>query len=89
MNYRSPRFRTAIAVLEANDHGSRISRTRSKSCRLVYAWSRRQSILASTTPYEALIQERQVTVRYLQRPPTEVKEYLVHRLGVIMRDTVR
>lgn len=40
------------------------------------------------TVYDALLQERQVTVQYLQRQATKAREYLVHPLGVVTRDTV-
>lgn len=89
LNYLAPWFRTATAVLEANDHG--VTRWPDK-VRVLPRGLRLQSppIDASvhTTLYDALLQERQVKIRYLQRQATEPKEYVVHPLGVVTRDTV-
>lgn len=89
LDYLAPWFRTATAVLEANDHG-------------VTSWPNKVRVLprglrlqsppidanVHATLYDGLLQERQVTIRYLQRQATEPKEYRVHPLGVVTRDTV-
>jgi predicted DNA-binding transcriptional regulator YafY len=89
LHYLSPWFRTARTVLEANDHG--VTRWPEK-VRVVPRGLRLQSPpIAPTihaTLYDALLQERQVMVRYLQRQAKESKEYLVHPLGIVTRDTV-
>jgi predicted DNA-binding transcriptional regulator YafY len=89
LNYLAPWFRTATAVLEANDHG--VTRWPDK-VRVLPRGLRLQSpaIDASvhTALYDALLQERQVNIRYLQRQATEAKDYVVHPLGVVARDTV-
>ncbi len=89
LNYLAPWFRTARAVLEANDHG--VTRWPDK-VRVLPRGLRLQSPSIDAdvhaTLYDALLQERQVSVRYLQRQAKEAKEYLVHPLGVVTRDTV-
>lgn len=89
LNYLAPWFRTAAAVLEADDKG--VTRWPDK-VRVLPRGLRLQSPPIDpgvhATLYDALLQERQVTVRYLQRQATEPKEYLVHPLGVVTRDTV-
>ena len=89
LNYLSPWFRTATAVLEANDHG--VTRWRDK-VRVLPRGLRLQSPPIDAglhaTLYDAPLKERQVTIRYLQRQATEVKEYLAHPLGVVTRDKV-
>jgi predicted DNA-binding transcriptional regulator YafY len=89
LDYLAPWFRTATAVLEANDHG--VTRWPDK-VRVLPRGLRLQSPPIDpgvhATLYDALLQERQVKVRYLQRQATEPKEYLVHPLGVVTRDTV-
>jgi predicted DNA-binding transcriptional regulator YafY len=89
LDYLAPWFRTATAVLEANDHG--VTRWPDK-VRVLPRGLRLQSppidANVHATLYAALLQERQVTIRYLQRQATEPKEYLVHPLGVVTRDTV-
>jgi predicted DNA-binding transcriptional regulator YafY len=89
LDYLAPWFRTATAVLEANDHG--VTRWPDK-VRVLPRGLRLQSppidAGVHATLYDALLQERQVTIRYLQRQATEPKEYLVHPLGVVTRDTV-
>lgn len=76
-------------MLEANDHG--VTRWPEK-VRVLPRGLRLQSPPIDpgvhATLYDALLQERQVAIRYLQRQATEVKEYLVHPLGVVARDTV-
>jgi predicted DNA-binding transcriptional regulator YafY len=89
LNYLAPWFRTAAAVLEANDHG--VTRWPDK-VRVLPRGLRLQSPPVEpsvhATLYDALLQERQVTVRYLQRQATEAKDFVVHPLGVVARDTV-
>jgi predicted DNA-binding transcriptional regulator YafY len=89
LSYLAPWFRTATAVLEANDHG--VTRWPDK-VRVLPRGLRLQSppidAAVHATLYDALLQERQVMVRYQQRQATEPKEYLVHPLGVVTRDTV-
>lgn len=89
LSYLAPWFRTAAAVLEANDKG--VTRWPDK-VRVLPRGLRLQSppidSAVHATLYDALLEERQVTVRYLQRQATEPKEYLVHPLGVVTRDTV-
>jgi predicted DNA-binding transcriptional regulator YafY len=89
LDYLAPWFRTAAAVLEANDKG--VTRWPDK-VRVLPRGLRLQSPPIDpgvhATLYDALLQERQVTVRYLQRQANEPKEYLVHPLGVVTRDTV-
>lgn len=89
LNYLAPWFRTATSVLEANDHG-------------VMRWPDKVRVLprglrlqpppidaqVHATVYDALLQERQMTVQYLQRQATKAREYLVHPLGVVTRDTI-
>ena len=89
LNYLAPWFRTAAAVLEANDKG--VTRWPDK-VRVLPRGLQLQSppidAGVHATLYDALLQERQVTIRYLQRQASEAKEYLVHPLGVVTRDTV-
>lgn len=87
--YLAPWFRTATVVLEANVHG--VTRWPDK-VRVLPRGLRLQSpsidAEVHATLYDALLQERQVMIRYLQRQETESKEYLEHPLGVVTRDTV-
>ena len=89
LNYLAPWFRTAAAVLEANDHG--VTRWPDK-VRVLPRGLRLQSPPIDpgvhATLYDALLQERQVTIGYLQRQATQTKQYRVHPLGVVTRDTV-
>jgi predicted DNA-binding transcriptional regulator YafY len=89
LTYLAPWFRTAKAVLEANEHG--VTQWPDK-VRVLPRGLRLQSppVDASVhaTLYDALLQERQVSIRYLQRQATEPREYVLHPLGVVVRDTV-
>lgn len=89
LTYLAPWFRTAKAVLEANEHG--VTQWPDK-VRVLPRGLRLQSPPADAsvhaTLYDALLQERQVSIRYLQRQTTEPREYIVHPLGVVVRDTV-
>ncbi|MDY0977710.1 hypothetical protein SOM61_22365 [Massilia sp. CFBP9012] len=68
LGYLAPWFRTATAVLEANDHG--VTRWPDK-VRVLPRGLRLQSPPidpgAHATLYDALLQEGQVAIRYLQR----------------------
>ncbi|MBK4735234.1 helix-turn-helix transcriptional regulator [Noviherbaspirillum pedocola] len=89
LNYLDPWFRTANAVLAENDGGMTQwpdkVRVLPRGLRLQ---SPRVDPEVHAALYDALLDERQVMVRYLQRQATEPKEYLVHPLGVVVRDSV-
>ncbi|WP_413674410.1 helix-turn-helix transcriptional regulator [Massilia cellulosiltytica] len=89
LDYLAPWFRTATAVLEANDHG--VTRWPDKVRVLPRGLRLRSPPIdpgVHATLYDALLRERQVTIRYLPRQATAPKEYVVHPLGVVARDTV-
>lgn len=89
LNYLDPWFRTANAVLEENDSG--MTKWPDK-VRILPRGLRLQSPRIDPTVhaalYDALLKERQVSIRYLQRQAATPKEYRVHPLGVVVRDTV-
>jgi predicted DNA-binding transcriptional regulator YafY len=89
MDYLNPWFRTANAVLAENDNGMTQwpdkVRVLPRGLRLQ---SPRIHPEVHAALYDALLEERQVMIRYLQRQATEPKEYRVHPLGVVVRDSV-
>lgn len=89
LDYLQPWFKEAANVLEANSTG--VTKWPEK-VRVVPRGLRLQSppIIPAVhaTLYDALLNERQLTLRYQQRGATQAKEYRVHPLGVVTRDTV-
>jgi predicted DNA-binding transcriptional regulator YafY len=89
LDYLGPWFRTAATVLESSNSG--VTHWPDK-VRVLPRGLRLQSPRISpdvhAALYGALLGERQVTVRYQQRHVSASKEYLVHPLGVVTRDTV-
>jgi predicted DNA-binding transcriptional regulator YafY len=89
LDYLAPWFRTAAAVLETSNNGMTQwpdkVRVLPRGLRLQ---SPRIDPKVHATLYEALLGERQVALRYQQRHASEPKEYLVHPLGVVTRDTI-
>lgn len=89
LTYLAPWFKTARAVLQANDHG--VTHWPEK-VRVLPRGLRLQSphvdAAVHATLGEALLHERQVNIRYLQRRATEARDYVVHPLGMVVRDTV-
>ncbi len=89
MDYLAPWFRTAANVLETTNNG--MTQWPDK-VRVVPRGLRLQSpridSAVHATLYDALLEERQVSLRYQQRNAAEPREYLVHPLGVVTRDTV-
>lgn len=87
--YLAPWFRTATNVLEASNNG--MTHWPDK-VRVLPRGLRLQSPQIDpevhATLYDALLDERQVMIRYQQRHAAAPKEYLVHPLGVVTRDTV-
>jgi predicted DNA-binding transcriptional regulator YafY len=89
LDYLNPWFRTAANVLESSNSG--MTHWPDK-VRVLPRGLRLQSPPIDPDVqgalYGALLNERQVRIRYLQRHLTEPKDYLVHPLGVVTRDTV-
>jgi predicted DNA-binding transcriptional regulator YafY len=89
LDYLSPWFRTAANVLEASNSG--MTHWPDK-VRVLPRGLRLQSppidADVHAALYGALLDERQVMIRYQQRHTAAPKEYLVHPLGVVTRDTV-
>jgi predicted DNA-binding transcriptional regulator YafY len=89
LDYLSPWFRTAANVLESCNSGMTLwpdkVRVLPRGLRLQ---SPRIDPAVHAALYGALLDERQVTIRYQQRHAAEPKDYVVHPLGVVTRDTV-
>jgi predicted DNA-binding transcriptional regulator YafY len=89
LDYLAPWFRTAANVLETSNNG--MTHWPDK-VRVLPRGQRLQSPKIDpevhANLYDALLEERQVMIRYQQRHASEPKEYLVHPQGVVTRDTV-
>lgn len=87
LEYLTPWFRTAANVLETSNSG--MTQWPDK-VRLLPRGQRLQSPKIAPEVhraiYGALLDERQVVVRYQRQ--AELKDYLVHPLGIVTRDTV-
>lgn len=89
MDYLAPWFRTAANVLETTNNGMTQWPDKVRAVpRGLRLQSPRINSAAQATLYDALLEERQVLLRYQQRNAAEPREYLVHPLGVVTRDTV-
>jgi predicted DNA-binding transcriptional regulator YafY len=89
LEYLAPWFRTAANVLETSNSG--MTQWPDK-VRLLPRGLRLQSPRIApdvhSALYGALLDERQVMVRYQQRHAAAPRDYLVHPLGIVTRDTV-
>jgi len=89
LDYLAPWFRTAAKVLESSNGG--VTEWPEK-VRLLPRGLRLQSPRivpeVQAALYGALLDERQAVIRYQQRGAAEPRDYQVHPLGIVTRDTV-